>query len=87
MTTQNTLFYANHCRVCAAEMRSHTANRLWLAKKGFEKVLHAVAPSVWIPEYTLVSFSNTPYHEARKRVAKQDRFVVSLFSSPPPSSI
>jgi hypothetical protein len=58
-------------------MRSHTASKLWLTKKAFEKVLHAVVPSLWVPEYTLVSFTNTPYHDARKRVAKQDRYVMS----------
>ena len=54
-------------------MRALTASRVWLAKKKFEGVLHAVAPSLWIPEYTMVAFTRMPYHEARKRAAKQDR--------------
>jgi kynurenine 3-monooxygenase len=56
-----------------SEMRALTASKVWLAKKRLEGVLHAIAPSVWVPEYTLVAFTRTPYHEARKRAAKQDK--------------
>lgn len=55
------------------EMRSHTAHSTFLFKKKIEALLHKIAPNSWIPLYTMVAFTRTPYHEAKQRAAVQDR--------------
>ncbi len=55
------------------EMRDKTASRLFLAKKRLEKTLHRAFPSWFVPLYTLVTFSRTPYAEAVRRDRRQWR--------------
>jgi len=54
------------------EMRSHTASPLFVISKQIEAILHAVAPAWWVPRYTMVSFTRTPYHEARDTAHRQE---------------
>jgi kynurenine 3-monooxygenase len=63
-----------------AEMREKTASTAWLLKKKFENFLHAKVPSLWIPAYTMVTFTNIPYHEARKRSQLQNRVLFLVIS-------
>src|SRR5262245_37224644 len=56
------------------EMRDKTASRLFLLEKRLEKALHRAFPSWFIPLYTLVTFSRTPYAEAVRRDRRQWRF-------------
>jgi len=58
-----------------AELESKTASRLFLLRRKVERFLHWLAPSVWVPEYTLVTFTRTPYHEALQRARKQDKIL------------
>ncbi len=37
--------------------------------------MHALFPSAWIPQYSMVAFSRIPYHEVIKRAEKQDRIL------------
>lgn len=55
------------------EMRDKTASRLFLARKKLEKGLHRAFPSWFVPLYTLVTFSRTPYAEAVRRDRRQWR--------------
>jgi kynurenine 3-monooxygenase len=57
------------------EMRDKVANPAFLWRKKIEKVLHKIAPKWWIPLYTMVTFSNMPYAEAKSRAARQDRLL------------
>ncbi|MCI0652595.1 MAG: FAD-dependent monooxygenase [Planctomycetes bacterium] len=57
------------------EMRDHVASRGFLLKKKVEKTLHKVFPRWYIPLYSLVTFSRTPYAEACARARRQERIV------------
>ncbi|CAE7440092.1 kmo [Symbiodinium sp. KB8] len=54
------------------EMRSHTASPLFVVSKQIEGLLHALAPTWWIPRYSMVSFSRIPYDEAKARAHRQE---------------
>ena len=55
------------------EMRDKTASRRFLLEKRLEKALHRAFPSWFVPLYTLVTFSRTPYAEAVRRNRRQWR--------------
>ena len=55
------------------EMASGTASTLYLFKKKVESVLHTLMPKTWVPLYTMVSFTRTPYNEAQQKAHRQDR--------------
>jgi kynurenine 3-monooxygenase len=47
------------------EMRDHVADAAFLVRKKIEKYLHEEFKERFIPQYTLVSFSDTPYSVAK----------------------
>ena len=53
------------------EMRDKTASRLFLLEKRIEKGLHHLFPAWFIPLYTMVTFSRTPYARAVRRARRQ----------------
>jgi kynurenine 3-monooxygenase len=55
------------------EMRDHVASRSFLLKKRLEKWLHKLFPTWYIPLYTLVTFTRTPYADAQARARAQAR--------------
>jgi kynurenine 3-monooxygenase len=57
------------------EMRDHTGQRGFRWKKKAEAALHRLFPTWFIPLYTLVTFTRTPYAEAARRAKKQQRIV------------
>lgn len=57
------------------EMRDHVASPWFLLKNKLGKLLHRVFPKWYIPLYSLVTFSNVPYFEARERARRQSRIV------------
>lgn len=57
------------------EMRSKTASPVFVAKKKIEKVLNYLAPNWWIPQYTMVAFTRTPYHIAHEKGKRQDQIL------------
>lgn len=57
------------------EMRDKVGSRRFLLKKKTEHALHRWFPSRFTPLYNLISFSNVPYAEAKRRGEKQDRFL------------
>jgi kynurenine 3-monooxygenase len=57
------------------EMRDHVASSSFLFKKKIEKILHRLMPRVFVPLYTMVSFTRIPYAEAVARAARQDRML------------
>jgi kynurenine 3-monooxygenase len=62
------------------EMRDKTASRVFRAKKKLDHFLEAALPGVYLPLYTMVTFTRIPYATAAKRARLQDGIVYgSLF--------
>ncbi len=57
------------------EMRDRTGSRLFLLRKKWQGLLPRLFGSWYVPLYTLVSFTRTPYADALRRARKQDRIV------------
>ncbi len=57
------------------EMRDKTASRAFRAKKKLDHLLEGVLPGIYLPLYTMVSFTRIPYAEAARRARRQDRLV------------
>ncbi|HYV38962.1 MAG TPA: NAD(P)/FAD-dependent oxidoreductase [Gemmataceae bacterium] len=63
------------------EMRDRVSSRLFLWKKWFHLLLHKLLPRWYLPLYTLVTFTTTPYAVARRRAQQQERIVRWLLAS------
>jgi kynurenine 3-monooxygenase len=59
------------------EMRDKTASKTFRAKKKLDHLLEAALPGVYLPLYTMVTFTRMPYAAAAKRAHVQDRIVYS----------
>ena len=57
------------------EMRDKTASRSFRAKKKLDHLLEAVLPGIYLPLYTMVTFTRIPYAQAARRARLQDRIV------------
>jgi kynurenine 3-monooxygenase len=57
------------------EMRDKTASRTFRSKKKLDHFLEAALPGVYLPLYTMVTFTRIPYAEAARRARRQDRIV------------
>ena len=63
------------------EMRDKTASKRFRAKKKLDHLLEGALPGVYLPLYTMVSFTRIPYSEAARRARRQDIIVyASLFT-------
>ena len=60
------------------EMRDHTASRVFLARKALERGLHRAFPRLFLPLYSMVTFSRMPYSLAVERASRQWRVVVGV---------
>ena len=62
------------------EMRDKTASKTFRAKKKLDHALEAALPGIYLPLYTMVTFTRMPYAKAAKRAQIQDLLVyTSLF--------
>jgi kynurenine 3-monooxygenase len=62
------------------EMRDKTASKTFRAKKKLDHALEAALPGIYLPLYTMVTFTRMPYAKAAKRSQIQDALVyASLF--------
>ena len=59
------------------EMRDKTASRAFRAKKKLDHFLEAALPGVYLPLYTMVTFTRIPYAKAARRARLQDVIVYS----------
>jgi kynurenine 3-monooxygenase len=59
------------------EMRDKTASKIFRAKKKLDHLLEAALPGIYLPLYTMVTFTRMPYAAAAKRARVQDRIVYS----------
>jgi kynurenine 3-monooxygenase len=57
------------------EMRDKTASRLFRVKKKLDHLLEAALPGIYLPLYTMVTFTRIPYAQAAQRARRQDRIV------------
>jgi kynurenine 3-monooxygenase len=57
------------------EMRDKTASRAFRAKKKLDHFLEAALPGIYLPLYTMVTFTRIPYATAARRARLQDRIV------------
>src|SRR5262249_25731501 len=65
------------------EMRDKTASKTFRAKKKLDHLLEAGLPGIYLPLYTMVTFTRIPYRTAAKRARVQNALVyASLFALP-----
>ena len=57
------------------EMRDKTASKAFRAKKKLDHLLEAALPGVYLPLYTMVTFTRVPYAQAARRARLQDRIL------------
>jgi len=62
------------------EMRDKTASRVFRAKKKLDHLLEGLLPGIYLPLYTMVTFTRIPYAEAARRARMQDRIVYGTFT-------
>ena len=61
------------------ERRDKTASRAFRAKKKLDHFLEAALPGIYLPLYTMVTFTRIPYSDAARRARLQDRIVYAGF--------
>ncbi len=71
----NTDALAEMCVDNFLEMRDRVSSRLFVWRKRLEILLHKLLPRWYVPLYTLITFTTTPYAAARRRALRQDRAV------------
>src|SRR5438067_3354946 len=57
------------------EMRDKTASKTFRAKKKLDHALEAALPGIYLPLYTMVTFTRIPYAEAAQRARRQDSII------------
>ncbi|MAW20939.1 MAG: kynurenine 3-monooxygenase [Flavobacteriales bacterium] len=63
-------------------MRDKTADPEFLLQKKIEQKFANLYPDKWVPLYSMVSFTNTPYSEAWEIGMKQEELMQSIMSIP-----
>jgi kynurenine 3-monooxygenase len=57
------------------EMRDKTASKTFRAKKKLDQMLEGLLPGIYLPLYTMITFTRIPYAEAARRARHQDCIV------------
>ena len=57
------------------EMRDKTASKTFRTKKKLDHFLEAALPGVYLPLYTMVTFTRIPYSKAKRRAKVQDAII------------
>jgi kynurenine 3-monooxygenase len=57
------------------EMRDKTASKIFRAKKKLDHLLEGLLPGIYLPLYTMVTFTRIPYAEAARHARLQDRII------------
>ncbi|HWM03300.1 MAG TPA: NAD(P)/FAD-dependent oxidoreductase [Actinophytocola sp.] len=65
------------------ELRDGMRSPLFLARKKADLLLHKVFPRSWVPLYTMIAHTTTPYGEALARARRQDRALVAAAATLP----
>jgi kynurenine 3-monooxygenase len=69
---------ADLCLANFVEMRDKVGSRFFLMKKLLENTLHRWFPRLYLPLYTMISFTTIPYAAALRRARRQDRILLAL---------
>ena len=72
---ENTEALANLAVQNFIEMRDNTASKAFRAKKKLDHLLEGVLPGIYLPLYTMVTFTRIPYSAGARRARLQDRIV------------
>src|SRR6201982_386334 len=64
------------------EMRDKTASKVFRAKKKRDHALEATPPGIYLPLYSMVTFTRIPYAHAARRARLQDRIVYGALVFP-----
>jgi kynurenine 3-monooxygenase len=64
------------------EMRDLVGDEMFLLRKKIEKKVFELHPDKWIPLYSMVTFSHTPYAEALRIGQKQEKIMDEIMSRP-----
>ncbi len=64
------------------EMRDKVADPKFLLRKKIDARLHHLYPDQWVPLYTLISFTTTPYSEALAIGKRQDAILDKIMETP-----
>jgi kynurenine 3-monooxygenase len=62
------------------EMRDKTASKTFRAKKKLDHFLEATLPGIYLPLYTMVTFTRMPYAEAARRARVQDGIIYGVLA-------
>src|SRR5437773_6120217 len=57
------------------EMRDKTASKAFRAKKKLDHLLEGLLPGIYLPLYTMVTFTRIPYAQAAQRARRQDSII------------
>lgn len=57
------------------EMRDKTASKVFRAKKKLDHALEGLLPGIYLPLYTMVTFTRIPYAQAARRARLQDGII------------
>jgi kynurenine 3-monooxygenase len=60
------------------EMRDKTASKTFRVKKKVDHLLEAALAGVYLPLYTMVTFTRIPYAQAARRARLQDRILYTV---------
>jgi kynurenine 3-monooxygenase len=60
------------------EMRDKTASKTFRAKKKLDHALEAALPGIYLPLYTMITFTRLPYAAAARRARIQDAIVYGM---------
>jgi kynurenine 3-monooxygenase len=63
------------------EMRDKTASKAFRAKKKLDQFLEAALPGMYLPLYTMVTFTRIPYAQAARRARLQNAIVYAALST------
>ena len=63
------------------EMRDKTISKTFRAKKKLDHLLEGLLPGIYLPLYTMITFTSIPYALAARRARLQDRIVYGSFAT------
>jgi kynurenine 3-monooxygenase len=63
------------------DMALNTSSGIYLLKKRFDALVAALLSDQFIPLYSLVAFTNVPYHHAVARAKRQDKYISIITAS------
>jgi kynurenine 3-monooxygenase len=59
------------------ELRQRVSSPLFVLRKRLDVLLNRLAPSAWLPLYTMIAHTTIPYGDALARARRQDRLLLS----------